>query len=82
MKPLGILLLLTLLENSLTIPKLDKKKYNWKEIAKDALCDSRDSAGVMEALKDSVVTNYSNYSTMQIQGWPNKMAHFLKSPYL
>ena len=52
MKALGILLLLTLLENSLGFPKPDKKKDNWKEIAKDALCDSRDSAGVMEALKD------------------------------
>ena len=69
MKALGILLLLTLLENSFTFPKPDKKKKdNWKEIAKDALCDSRDSAGVMEALKESVVTNYSNYSTIQIVG--------------
>ena len=67
MKALGILLLLTLLENSFTFPKPDKKKKdNWKEIAKDALCDSRDSAGVMEALKESVVTNY--YSTIQIVG--------------
>ena len=54
MKALRILLLLTLLEDGSTFPKRDKKKKkdNWKELAKDALCDSRDSAGVMEVLKD------------------------------
>ena len=53
MKAFEILLLVTLIENSFTFPKHDKKKKdNWKEIAKDALCDSRDSAGVIEALKD------------------------------
>ena len=52
MKLLGSLLLLTLLGNIHTFPKPDKKKDNWKELAKDALCDTKNSNGVMEALKD------------------------------
>ena len=52
MKVLGSLLLLTLLGNILTFPKPDKKKNNWKELAKDALCETKDSNGVMEVLKD------------------------------
>ena len=52
MKVLGSLLLLTLLGNILIFPKPDKKKNNWKELAKDALCETKDSNGVMEVLKD------------------------------
>ena len=52
MKLLGSLLLLTLLGNIHTFPKPDKKKDNWKELAKDALCDTQDSNGVIEVLKE------------------------------
>merc|ERR1711983_245740 len=42
----------TLLGNILSFPKPEEKKDSWKDIAKDALCDTKDSHGVMKALKE------------------------------
>lgn len=76
MKALGFLLLLTLIENSFTFPKHDKKKKDdWKEIAKDALCDSRDSAGVIAALKV-----YDNKSLWFVLVTSGKEGDSLKRP--
>ena len=52
MKKLGAILLLTLIGNILSFPKPDEKKHDWKDMAKDALCDTKDSHGVMKALKE------------------------------
>merc|ERR1711983_6347 len=42
----------TLLGNILSFPKPEEKKDSWKDMAKDALCDTKDSHGVMKALKE------------------------------